>query len=730
MKKGISLTISILIILFLAFSNALASEVSKIQRHVAMVYDDSTSMYVRDSNKSPVLNWAYANYMTQAFLALLNPQDSFYVTYMSDTENENVVYDNLLSADRSQAIEDIRNKNDYINKTPFEAVETAYNMLKDLDEDLTDEYWLVIVTDGEFTDYNEDVTQTLLGYIDEMAALDKTLKVVFLAIGDNTYPPIADETRGLIVYQTGTMEIVSAMASLADNISGRHNVLTSRMSELSGNRLSADMDLPVRSLIVFNQADGNKIIDISNSKEDEMILSSSYDIKAPAGFDFSDKIKTITDENALGTITRVEPLTADSILSEGRYILTFENAVAMNNIRVMYEPAIDIKIRYKQNGRIVENPEDGSLCDIEVVLINALTGNPLNSKVLPAEVECNIQIVSDGKVVKSAEGFSIQEAELKSGDFSINTEISMPGYFTMRNRQDYFYDETEIAAAATVPPEYDETKGPWPPEVTLVVQIPEVQNLDLKTLEEYSPFLVIPLFNEEKGQISDLQLGSFKIFSSRKIEFEISIDENNMGFLIAPKYYGDMYSTSTGVIDINVYFQSEYEKVAETSIILNINDLPWLSRNYRIIVIPALALIIVILILGLMVFRKKFAKGAWLEFTQMQKSKNGEWVPSKSASSASLNNLKGKWRMIPFAPERINISNVLFYPSADDQAIIIPKKSLKQNMGTSKGKLEPKDLKLDYYLQTGHGFYIETGKRRLVFVYHGPKKTLLTRKKR
>ena len=729
MKKCLSAAVVLFIFLFFILSNAYASDVSRTKRHVAMVYDDSTSMYVSDNTKKPVLNWAYANYMTQAFLSLLSPRDSLYITYMSDTEKEISGYENLMEKDGQQAIDEIRSKNDYINKTPIASVETAYDMLKSLDEGLSDEYWLVIITDGEFTDYRQDITQKLLGYIDEMGSAGKTLKVVFLAIGDEAALPQADEENGLLVYRTGTNEIVHTMSALADNISGRHNVSPGRMSSLSGNRLSVDMLLPVRSLIVFTQADGNTLTGISNNKNEEMALSSSYNIKAPDEFKYTAQITAITDPAAVGAITRVNPSNEGQILSDGRYVLSFAEPADIDNIRVMYEPAIDIEVRYKSGGRTVENPEDGSVCDIEIVLVNALTGSPLNSKALPAEVECNIQIISGGKVEGSARGFTIEGVTLESGNLSVNTEVTMPGYFTLRNRHDYIYGQSPGAAPAATPPEHDETKGPWPPEVTLAVQAPGGINIDLKTLEESRPFIVIPYFNGEKGQLNDLQMGELQLICSRQMEFDVSIDETNMGFAVTPKYYGNIYSTSTGAFNVNFYFKSEYDKVSEAKLAFTVRDLSWFERNGRIIAIPFAALIAAVLIIGILVARKKFAKGAWLEFTQMQKSISGGWVASKSPSSASLGNLKGRWKMIPFAPERVNISNLLFFPASDDQYIIIAKKSLKPNMGTTRGALNKDELKSDFYLQSGHKFYMETGNQRLVFVYHGPKKSLLTKNK-
>ena len=139
----------IIIIMLTMLPLASASDISQTKRHIAMIYDDSTSMYYTEGAKEPVLSWAYANYMTQAFCALLNPQDSLYISYMSDVDSD-VTSTNLMEMDKEKAISTIRQHTNSITKTPFDVVDSAYNSLYELDESLKDEYWLVILTSRTF----------------------------------------------------------------------------------------------------------------------------------------------------------------------------------------------------------------------------------------------------------------------------------------------------------------------------------------------------------------------------------------------------------------------------------------------------------------------------------------------------------------------------------------------------------------------------------------------------
>ncbi|MCK5130384.1 MAG: hypothetical protein KAQ68_11055, partial [Clostridiales bacterium] len=571
MKKRATIIILVFIILFSLLPIASASDVSQTKRHVAMVYDDSTSMYISDTTNKPVLNWAYANYMTQAFYGLLNPIDSLYITYMSDVEKETSPT-NLMLMDRASALDSIRNKNDYINKTPFEAVETAYNLLYDLEEDLTDEYWLVILTDGAFTGFKKDTTEVLNEYIDQMALASKTLKVVFFAIGNDTKPPIADETKGLFVYSTSSNGIISTMSQVADNISGRHAVSDSNMKLISDNTLEVDMYLPVRSLTILYQQEENTLNSISNETSDSMELLNSYSIKAPEVFEISDEYTIITDENANGMITSIKPDKDEMILSSGKYILEFENEINIENVRVMYEPAIDITLVYKKGTTVVDVLKKGDIISVEVLLVNAKDGTPLDKNALPVPVTCNIQLSSDGELVKSADDFILKDIIITSGNTSIASQITMPGYFTLRDRVDFDVAHpiestpSPTPGITSTPGVYDDTQGPWPPEVKLVLMPPFAQNIPLDKLEETDPFLFVPSFNGERGQLKDLQLGQLQVICSSEIVFEIIINDTEMGFDIYPKYANGMLTTATGTINASIIFKSEYNKVATTSL--------------------------------------------------------------------------------------------------------------------------------------------------------------------
>ena len=114
LNRIISLLLCVLIIMTAAFPAAAeGDEVQAAKKIISVVYDDSGSM------KGD--RWVYANYATQALIALLNEQDELYLTYMSSpSKAEKVDLGNI-----EKVIQNIQNWN-HTGSTPGQAIDTAW----------------------------------------------------------------------------------------------------------------------------------------------------------------------------------------------------------------------------------------------------------------------------------------------------------------------------------------------------------------------------------------------------------------------------------------------------------------------------------------------------------------------------------------------------------------------------------------------------------------------------
>lgn len=682
-------------------------------KHVCIVYDDSGSMYEKDG--APIMNWARANYMVQAFCALLNPEDSLYITYMSDIEGS-LQRGDYLAGDRARSIAEIRSwRGDA--QTPFAAVESAYDTLRSIEGRSGDEYWLVVMTDGKFQGMKGDLTETLKDYIDDMALAGKTLKVVFLAMGGEAEPPQADDDKGLAVYKTDEYGIITTMLALSDNISARQAFAYSDL-RVDGSRIQFTSRIAPASLVILNQDSGNPVQSVENT-DGLLKPSAQYAVSAPETFAREKSGQAVTDEALSGIITHYTP--HSGYLAHGSYTVTFQNQVDIQKIRILYQPAITLQFRYMSAGKIVENPKDGDTVDIEVQLVNSATGKPFDASVLGEGLEYSLKLLSQGEVLAAESSPVLKDAALRDGDTAVAAEVVMPGYFTLRARLDY----TEQQQAPEEHPGNApaESSGPWPPEITLSAQPGPFASIRLKDLEKAS-FKLIPYYNGSPATAQNLENSNLEITCPRNVNFSYSVSPEG-SYEIRPLYGRDMLSTSTGMISVTFIYTSEYQSMASATMAFYIEDMSWVQRNIQALWLPFALGAVAILICGILFFHKKFPKGGGIEYSHLSKDRMGKWQQSLPTSVAGFSNLKGNWIYIPFSRERITVSGITFYPGANDQHLLVWLKDIEGEIFTDPSDALVKKGSGFFVLKAGVSLTIERGCYQLSFRYIAPRHSLI-----
>ena len=181
------LLISVILII-MSFSPVSAASDYDVPKVISIIYDDSGSMFQNsDGSIAGKKSWAYANYALQAFVGLMNDQDEVYITYMSNPTVAKSLGE--LGSTRQGAIDAIRNNIDY-GGTPVTALETAYAKLRNSDKGQQPaEYWLVVITDGEFCDESqnpiplEQIEAIIRSKAAQSFSNGEKLKISYFAIG-------------------------------------------------------------------------------------------------------------------------------------------------------------------------------------------------------------------------------------------------------------------------------------------------------------------------------------------------------------------------------------------------------------------------------------------------------------------------------------------------------------------------------------------------------------------
>lgn len=203
-------------------------------RAIAISYDNSDSM-IYDSDK-----WCNARYGLEVMAAMLDEQDSLSVFAM-DTLDEKISLDGSLApSDRVQAMHSLDIGVSY--ETDPESVRAALDKLRSQE---ADEYYLIVMTDGEYT--NHGGISTAQAYMEE--ALYEGIDVIYVAIGDNAAVVSDDLAASIDIEPATTSTILETMTLVSNRVFGRAVLNKDALS----NTGVLSLDVPMNQVIVFSQ---------------------------------------------------------------------------------------------------------------------------------------------------------------------------------------------------------------------------------------------------------------------------------------------------------------------------------------------------------------------------------------------------------------------------------------------------------------------------------------------
>jgi len=182
----ISLFLAIFICLF-QFAIPTYAESVRNKKIVSIVYDDSGSMHLNEQ-----LKWAYANYAMQAFAGMLNREDVLMINYMSSVQQGNNTPVTIDTSNRENSVNMIRTHTTS-GDTPFAAIDAAHKNLKSYhDNNSNTQYWLVVMTDGEFNSTElSKVENKLTNIADDQMPNGSSPQIIYLSMCDtqNSFTP-------------------------------------------------------------------------------------------------------------------------------------------------------------------------------------------------------------------------------------------------------------------------------------------------------------------------------------------------------------------------------------------------------------------------------------------------------------------------------------------------------------------------------------------------------------
>lgn len=402
------------------------AEAMYIRKVVSVVYDDSGSM---EGDK-----WAYANYAMQAFCGMLNSEDQLFITYMSPSQSvsgyqpEHVE----LSADGIQASVDVIRLHKDSGSTPYDAVKLAYDRLSSYqDDNLNTQYWLVVITDGIFDEVNgfssTEATRFLndefRGYTSNTMPNGSKPQVTFLSIGDMAISPDQDEAKGIYTYSAADAKsITDAMSKMADRVSGRTRLKSGDLLQVDDETIEVSSEIPLLDIAVFAQRTKAKITEVVFSNELQIPVSREVRLEYPGYKDLTGHAFLIGDtQRSIGA---------------GTYRIKFDQPIRLDDVVVLFEPALEMRMVVYLNGKLVQDPYElenamaGDKISVACKIYETGTDNEIDPDLLPSDTEFSVAVSEDGTKTKESVGkeLSLEEYVLNSRETEVQARISIGGF--------------------------------------------------------------------------------------------------------------------------------------------------------------------------------------------------------------------------------------------------------------------------------------------------------------
>lgn len=402
-----------------------SAESMYIRKIVSVVYDDSGSMM---GDK-----WAYANYAMQTFCGMLNSEDQLFVTYMSHTQWSNS-YDPVkmdLSAGGIQgSVDAIRGHNDS-GSTPYKAVQIAYDKLKSVqDSNPNTQYWLVVITDGAFDECGgmsdgaakRFLNQEFQQYTSGVMPNGTNPQVTFMGIG-GVLAPDQNEKKGIYTFNAKNAgDIVDTMAEMADRISGRTRLTKSDIKQVDGKTVEISSAIPLLNIAVLVQGTKAKITGANHGNEVQIPVTRNVALHYP-GY-----------SNLVGGAF----LLGDSqkVIGSGTYQITFDRDVDLDDLVILYEPALEMRMTITVNGKEItdynelDQVMEGDTVSVSCKIYEMGTDNEISPDLLPPGTKFEVSVLEDGTVVDKSTGEEMQLKDyiLKQKDTQIKASVIIEGF--------------------------------------------------------------------------------------------------------------------------------------------------------------------------------------------------------------------------------------------------------------------------------------------------------------
>ncbi|HEX2205212.1 MAG TPA: vWA domain-containing protein [Longimicrobium sp.] len=664
-------------------------------RTVAVVYDDSGSM---GNPQNPTASWRYANYALQTFVGLLAPRDALSVVRMSAPTTP-VAID--LGSQATQ-IAAIRATPHAGGGTPYDAVQTAMETLAKTAREQAaagtevSEKWLIIITDGQFTEDALTPEQDAALRDEIRRFLPATgARTVLLLIGDldDAVTRVWEEEAQARRYEAqDRSQIVERMRQIAADITSRSD--QPLPVTISGSTATLDTELPLRRVTLLqHEDDAARLAALQRARTGAEALRASEPLALAMPLASADRV--------FGRIHHVQGARPDAVIPGGRVTLELDRPVTAQQLQVLPEVAARLEV-WLTDG-------EGRPLPVAAGVHEVCSGEPFHVRatLLSPTGDTLVRQVRRPEQFRLEGQYGAQRAPLAAGRGAfferafasderptpVSVSAAYPGYFNYRSRV-FTVRGVECRPRALAL----RTLRPFRGKVT--------------ELEEAPPAEVAPTADGLPVAADELARWTLTRVDDERLK--VDVERSPVGWRLKPrKTWGLACCTPTGTIPVEVEAKSPNprEPAVRLLVPVEVEDASfWAKCGW--LILTALALLLLAWYLIRLFRKRRFCPGSEIVYQRFGRAAGRPvtyGLPGK--------NLFIRW-LVPTKAERRSVEGVTFEAGMRCSYILIPPEAQTEDMRVAGEPVEDPGRR-PLRLAQGDQLEVRRGAQREVYTYSG-----------
>ena len=229
-----------------------------------------------------------------------------------------------------------------------------------------------------------------------------------------------------MIKATGADDVRDSLFDIASRVSGRIQVDDRDIILKDDRTVSVSSNVPLFKISILVQNTENSVKSIKDSENQDIPIISEIPIEMP-----DENISGVWGIDKMFGVVTLAGKTQN--IPAGNYTITFSEPVSKDDIVIMFEPAVQLRIKITIDGVEVTDFSDipvttEHLC-AEAAIYEYGTDNLIMESLLPGRVDKEMTHSVGGNKVDSTPGFVMNDLVLADGENEIKATLDISGFF-------------------------------------------------------------------------------------------------------------------------------------------------------------------------------------------------------------------------------------------------------------------------------------------------------------